>query len=654
MKRRNGIFILLILLSAMIRIPSARAGGSVDAEDVIVSFNLPVWTYPWNSSGESSGFTDGWDSTEEYYQISFIAFPLDDGVEWQWNVTEVAYELYRSAGYSFDLETVIYEVAGVSDVGVLYGSENKYYLNYPGPGWVSQVMDPDVVVPLGEFGVYVGLAADDDQSGYHGINYELQSQSYGSFNRTPFGFPDPMTGETRRDDRAYAFRIKLVAIQTKSTNYNQYFGDTENYVARRDVNTTFPPGADTKKYQITLSNDEALINISYSNGGLWDETLSESDYSVSVYNGTHDVITILNTPLSLYGADLRIFSQSYNYVYNLYGPYFENGTNSGSKTVTATRADASEEIELDGQYLYAHDDSTTLFTYVVSGGETRRYYPVPPNEDIYIFDPDGAYATYGFDIRDYPGIVGTNVCFLEAIRSVNGTDRVVERNIIWNTHSTVPLILVKNKVYLLRVRLEDGSYYTFGYFTPGDYTPPTLSILGLGFSDYYQPVSQWVQMEITRPNSTHIQLSYDDDLELTVNVEVKIEYRNGTEVYTDSEIANECVFNWYGANNETEYVAYITANHGLYGEIKHSRTLSGLSSPPGPPDFTPLGIPIAGVSIFLILAVGTSVSKHDGPAGLFAASCIAGVLTSMNWIAIPYELIGIALALSIVFALGGR
>ena len=638
----------------MLELPSACADGPVDAEEFRVEWYQGTWMGRGTATTGEFSIEDNACATYTP-SFNFSVFDVDTV-----NITAMrAYVEWQDTNDAFsrDWWYSVYVYVSAIDAGALVDSET----------WLKQNLDGDPLVRAWNTrtltspwelasGKYFFAVETEDSAG----SVRLQGTTGGdaSSGRIVDRFNDPLNDPFVEYDtysqEEHSIQIKYWGYKDDSTTINQYYGDSENYTARRDVNYTFPSGVSNKKYSITIPTEETLVNITYSNGGLWDETLSVSDYMVSTFNSTHKLITISNIPLSIYGSAYRIFTQSFDYVYHLYGPYFENGTSTQPKTVTVTKTDTSEEIEVNGYYLYTTDDPVTMFTWTISDGETRRYYPLTPTETIYLFEPDGTYATYGFDIRDYPGIIGTNVCFLEAIRSVNGTDRIIERNIIWNTHSPVPMILTKNKVYLLRVLLEDGTYYTFGYFTPGDYAPPTLSITGLGFSDYYQPIVKWVNMELTRPNSTHIKMVYTDDLLITVTVSPKITLRNGTEVWSDYQTENSYTFNWYGADPRTEYIANLTAEHALYGSIYKSVIFIGEIDTFDPPDFSSIGIDTSLVSVFLIFTVAGTVSRWNRTAGMFAASAIASMLTVIEWISIPYPLLATAFALSIISGFGGR
>ncbi len=347
-------------------------------------------------------------------------------------------------------------------------------------------------------------------------------------------------------------------------------------------------------------------------------------------------------------------SGAYDYNYELHGLYSETGAYVSPVNVTVHTLTDSSVVLVDGFTVFGLNQTPLEFTWSLDGGGTRQIHVKSDNETVYFFAPEDAYAVYSFNIRDYVGAIGQSNSQLESVRVVNGTEQIIESVLIWNTETSIPLYLVKNKVYILQVRLPDDEVYRFGYFIPGDQTPPTLTITNLGFDDAYQPVNKWIQIVATRPNATHIQINYNDTLGQTLSVFAEIQLRNGTQIWNDTQTEDAYVFNWYGANNETEYVVKVLASHGYYSMIEYSKILAGVSPHEAPPDWSPIGGGSYILSIFIIIATGGAVSALNKAVGLFVTASVASALTALNWIAIPYEMLVLALAISVLMGLTGR
>jgi hypothetical protein len=343
-------------------------------------------------------------------------------------------------------------------------------------------------------------------------------------------------------------------------------------------------------------------------------------------------------------------------IYVFTGEYYENGTFVGAETVTVSSTGTSEDITVDGTSTEYYSTRPTLVTWLF-GTTTRRYYIVSDTENITITEPDDTYSTYSFEFRDYAGLVGISDSYLEALRTINGTETIVERNIIYNTDTTTPLTLVQNRVYRLRIRLPDGTYYNLGYFTPGSTDPPTFSLTGLGFNDQYQPTSRWITQTSDRVNDTAIQYNYTSTVPgySTLNVTVSLCYRNGTIIYTNSSVAETVSFTWNNLVNTTTYKVNSTITHEYYGILDdYSHLISGAFIPETFLSLDGLGISTDLLGAFLLICSAGITSRKFRAVGVAIMATYALVINYWGWLTVPYWLIGLVYAISgLMFLRGG-
>jgi len=255
---------------------------------------------------------------------------------------------------------------------------------------------------------------------------------------------DPFVEDGSYSDRTYNIQFRGWGYKNTSTTHNQYYGTATDYVARRDVNYTFPTGVSNRQIRFVYSNSEGMRNITYSNGGLWDTIVPSSEYTDETLNSTHKVVTLDNADIGSYGGDLRFFTQSHAYVYNIDGGYYENGTSYGNVNITANTISDTETVEITGETTYGSSNEVLFFSWTLSGGGTRRIYTPFQTESFNVFFPEDTYATYDFDVKDYTGKHLLGKRYLEAYRSVNTTLELIERMQII-TGNSVPLSLVQVK-----------------------------------------------------------------------------------------------------------------------------------------------------------------------------------------------------------------
>lgn len=343
--------------------------------------------------------------------------------------------------------------------------------------------------------------------------------------------------------------------------------------------------------------------------------------------------------------------------YQFTDTYYENGTiYHPALNVTVSGDGLFETFNTSGGITQYYSTEPEVFSWDIGGGLTRKIYSIG-EENITVTYPDGDVNAYSFGFRDYAAKIGESDSYLEALRTINGTSTVVERNIIYNSESDTVLNLVTGKTYTIRVRFSDGSYYTFGYFTPdGSTAPPTINIHGIDFTDQFQPVSAHINITMDRPNSTHIRVLYNSTLDTynTVNVTVQIEYRNETVVYTDNAVGEDLAFHWYGAVNTTAYRVRVHVEHSYYGDIYRTVILDGVWNPYDPPDFGFIGLPSTLFSVFIVLIFLGGVSRFSAALGVFTATIVGIGLDTWGWWTMPIEIQAAGLIIAVFMKTSGR
>lgn len=469
---------------------------------------------------------------------------------------------------------------------------------------------------------------------------------------------DPFVETDNYADRTYNIQFRGWGYKNTVTTHNQYYGSATDYIARRDVNYTFPSETTNRQIQITYPATEAIRNITRSNGGVWDTILTTSEYSLSTLNGTHKLITIPHATLNNYGGDYRIYTQSHDYVYTIDGGYYENGTSYGNVNITSNTITDTEIVEVTGEIIYGSSSEVLFFSWSLSGGGTRRVYTPFQTESFNVFFPEDTYATYDFDVRDYTGkhLLGNR--YLEAYRSVNTTLELIERMQIL-TGNSVPLSLVVGKTYVLRFLWGDQTRTTWGYFVPGVDPTPTLIVRGVDFTSQAYTASSFINVEATRPSSTTITVDYSDSRERTTNVSISIRVRNGAVVNTYSSTEDSFTYNWAGAGASTGYIVAVTGEHQDLSEWGYTKILDQDETFPDPPDLTGI-FTFGGFDATTIIAFGLTLtalltaSYSYREQGLLFAMAVASFMSYIGWADWDYYILALGWFFSILVVLLGR
>lgn len=330
------------------------------------------------------------------------------------------------------------------------------------------------------------------------------------------------------------------------------------------------------------------------------------------------------------GSEPYISVYYYQSIYYYFSAKYENGT-ATTILVTASSSDGTDSFNVTTDTIEAFTIRPTVFSWTPSAGLTRFIYPIGDTENFTVTLPNSTPEVYSFTLRDYVGIVGDGDCYLESWRVIGGTDTLIERNLIWNSETTTPLVLENNKVYSIKIRRNTGVLVKdFGQFVPVGADPPTLSITSFSFDQYYQPATNWISVNATRnaPAFTTITIGYADSLLMTTLATLSITNRtSGAVVYTANSTDDAHLFSWGAAGATTTYVAQLNMTHTYYGWVSKTWILDGKFTPGTVPDFSVGGISNDFLSTFIVFGVFAGIATVvNKTTALMSAAAVAAML----------------------------
>jgi hypothetical protein len=320
--------------------------------------------------------------------------------------------------------------------------------------------------------------------------------------------------------------------------------------------------------------------------------------------------------------------------------YFADGTSSTTFTVNGT---------------YTYNFSTTpLYFHFNLGDAAREYWP-SPNEygtTIYIFDE--ALTTYTVAFLDLANILQTYP-YVEAKRYINGSLMTVEKRKV-DLQKKVVFNLKQSVCYTIMISGKDVSY-TFGDLTFTDITYITLTLKAVDFPKptlfSYKYVRVYGERALGTPNGT-ITLTYQDLLNITNNVLLQINYKNGTNVYNITQYSNSFIYTWSSALNDTDYAVVLTINHQQYGVYtwKQYFPRSFSTMPWGMDWFGNLPFNTAFLlPAFLIIFAGACFSVVNAYMGAFMMVIMAIIESYLGWLPISGSILATAFTFTIIMAL---
>jgi len=419
-------------------------------------------------------------------------------------------------------------------------------------------------------------------------------------------------------------------------------------------------GTDYGSVPVSSANEINIIDLGSNAVTDLDNNLASDWFAIGFYNDTEPSDVRIFSEEGGYSPILIVYSDLGNYTFTFNGLYYENGNFSGSVELSAYDSEGTYIVDVNGSRQLGFDELPILFSFPINS-HVRRIYAFENNETFYLFIPDEAYSNYEFDIDDYTGKSGEGAFYLESYRSINGTFRMIERMKVLDAVNDVPLTLVTAQTYRLLIRFADDSTYVFGFFVSGIDPTPILSITEMEFGEQSHTVYQYILAEATRPNATHVKMAYEDDTPDfdTIMVNFTVTLRNGSLFYNSSQSGSQSlVFNWYGADNETDYVVELWADHQYHGEIEQKWVLDYSRAFGTFPNLNALGTwPFPSKNIFSLiisLLVAGLFSFGSMTLAPFIFMTFLGAFTYIGATTFTYTQLAIGFSLSIIFALAYR
>lgn len=662
--------IAALLLSSLAGgpVPIALADGSTPAQLVFIEWYEDTWTGQGTATSAENNIE--FDTLATYMpEFNFSTLPVD-----YVNVTAMrAWIEWDGTNDAFDRDWTysVWDYDGAVDAGSRRHNETWTKTNLDGSplvrAWNTRTLSSPWNLTAG--GYFFGAAAEDGA----GI-VRLEGTTGGAasssrvYDTNTYG-ADPFVEANTYATEEASIQLRYLGFNETTTTLNQYYGNSTLYVARYDVNYSAPAGVTLRQLQFTIPSDETLINITASNGGLYDTALPSTAYSVGSYNGTHSLITLGDATISANGWDYRVFAASDPYTYAFTGAFYENGTLYGPINVTATFEDSGNDMTFEvntTSQLYGWQGRPQAFTWALPGGGTRIHNPRDTFEDITVFVPESTYSDYEVDIIDWTSKVGESNTFLDALRYVNSTRYVIERHLVQNTLLDVAMLLVVGKSYSFRAVLYDDSTLMYSYFIPGLDQNPIFPLRTTHFSDMIHASQEDILFEVSRsPNGTLIQGEYFDEGGLTSYVLFQVELYDYTVEY-DSSVADssDVLFQWNGAGNETDYRVMMTCvtPSSYHGNVTYYYNLPGITEGVSYPfNLTLLGTlsdtqgnPVETEPLFFVfmnLALAFSFSWVNIVAGAFITVLISAIELRMGWMSWDPALLTAAMCFTIMLGI---
>ena len=320
------------------------------------------------------------------------------------------------------------------------------------------------------------------------------------------------------------------------------------------------------------------------------------------------------------------------YTYTFTDTFYENGTKAVSPynvSVTVSGEGYTDEFNTTDGSIHYYDPEPVLISWAISGGASRKIYSIG-SENITVTRPEATFAVYSFTVKDYVGFIGDNTGYVEAYRTINGTETLIERMKITQPNPS-PLNLVVGVTYHIKI-LANNTRFDWGYFVATSDTTHTILLKEIDWSSQAQILYNTITVDATRSGST-ITVDYEDERSHTVWANVSIRERGGPVVFTAARNNDTYQMNWASASTDLGYVVTITGEHSDYGEWGRSFILDYTGTYPDAPSFDGIfGNSLGNLFAWLITiaAMLTFSLKWKGP-GLLAGMFLASMFSLFGW-----------------------
>jgi len=331
-----------------------------------------------------------------------------------------------------------------------------------------------------------------------------------------------------------------------------------------------------------------------------------------------------------------------------------NNPSSRAVNVTAyfiSGVNMTETFEVNGTYSYGSNYQPLYFKFHLVN--TREYWLCQDETTATIYIFNATTTVYTISFVDLAGALDDNP-IVEAQRHINGTSHTIEKRKV-DIEDKILMALKNGEKYTITLR--DGSSHTYGDLLMTSTTTVTLTLKGIEFPKEtlmtYKYVRTYGVRAFGTPNG-NITITYQDTLKITNQVDIYINYKNGTNAYTGAETADSFNHIWTSALNNTDYQVVLSINHSRYGVYPWKqyfpRTFSdnpwGLGFLGSLPFDTAIIIP----SLLILFAAGC-FSQINGEVGAFMAVVIAAALAYIGYITIGPSALVVAFTLAVIMAI---
>jgi hypothetical protein len=392
---------------------------------------------------------------------------------------------------------------------------------------------------------------------------------------------------------------------------------------------------------------------------------SSRDISATTPTGNEYAVVYTAEQGSAYSPKLYVTYKTEGYHYVVHGPYYENGAvaNVTTNVTLYSKTENPYSFVLDGS---GGADTETVdaeqagwyfqWNVTTTSNATRSYYLSDVSFDefwVYVCNPSKTYATYTVAFLDLAGVLNS-MPYVSAERYINGM-KIVEKQKT-DVQKTVTFYLESYTAYTI-VLGDTSTTYTFGDVIFADITSITLTLKAVAFPKEtlftYKYVRVYGDRAFNTPYGT-ITLTYQDTLNMTIDVYIWINYKNGTNIVFATETTNSFIYVWSLARNDTDYAVILGINHtryGYYGWRQYfPRTFS--TAPFGMDWFGTLPFNSAYIiPALLIIFFGAVFSVVNAYVGAFSMVAVAAFESYMGWIPIPSSILVTAFTFAIIMGI---
>ena len=297
-------------------------------------------------------------------------------------------------------------------------------------------------------------------------------------------------------------------------------------------------------------------------------------------------------------------------------------------------------------YVYRQSTATKTRSYYLSAVSFDEFW-------VYVCNPTKTYATYTIAFLDLAGIL-KSMPYVSVNRYINGM-KIVEKQKT-DAEKKVTFYLEAYTAYTL-VLGDTVTTYTFGDVIFADSTSISLTIKAVEFPKAtlftYKYIRVYGERALGSPYG-NITITYQDTLNMTNNVQVFINYKNGTNVYNTTYTTDSFICTWSSALNDTDYAVVLTINHQQYGVYawKQYFPRSFSTMPWGMDWFGKLPFNTAFLlPALLIIFAGACFSVVNAYMGAFTMVIMAVILSYLGWLPIPVNILVTAFTFAIIMAI---